>query len=383
LHRDLTLGSRGVWPRHRERDIRVYHSGLCEATLPPSLVLNDFLNPMSPAHAPAKALAHSADTALVAIGRNEGERLKRCLASAQGHYRHIIYVDSASTDGSLEAARALGADCVALDMSTAFTAARARNAGWQRALSLQPDLVYVQFIDGDCEVLPEWPAEGHRFMASHPQVGALAGHVRERHPERSIYNLMCDTEWRRPAGEATAVGGIALVRVEALRAVEGFDAGMIAGEEPEMCLRMRRKGWMIWQLDAPMTLHDAAMLRFGQWWTRAIRTGYAFSLGAAMHGRAPERFWVQEQRRGALWGLVLPGLALLLGALVSPFAGLALAALYPLQWARLYLRERGRLPKAGLQTLFVVLGKLAEGLGQLKFRWQRLSGAQARLIEYK
>lgn len=337
---------------------------------------------MSPARPPA-SLTQGGQTALVAIGRNEGERLKRCLASAQGHYQRVIYVDSASTDGSLAAAQAAGADCLSLDMSTPFTAARARNAGWQRALALAPDLVYIQFIDGDCEVLPAWPAIGHAFMDAHPKVGALAGHVRERHPERSIYNLMCDTEWRRPPGEATAVGGIALVRVAALQAVDGFDARMIAGEEPEMCLRMRRKGWTIWQLDAPMTLHDADMLRFGQWWKRATRTGYAFSLGADMHGQADERFWVQERQRGALWGLVLPALALALAWLVSPWAGLALAALYPVQWVRLYLRERGRLPRAGLQTMFVVLGKLAEGLGQLKFRWQRLSGAQARLIEYK
>jgi GT2 family glycosyltransferase len=323
------------------------------------------------------------NTAMVAIGRNEGERLKRCLAAAQGHYGLIVYVDSASTDGSLDAARAAGAECVSLDMSIPFTAARARNAGWQRALQMAPTLEHIQFIDGDCEILAGWPAVGRAFLDAHPTVGAVAGHVRERHPERSIYNLMCDTEWQRPPGESTAVGGIALVRVGALQAVDGFDARMIAGEEPEMCLRMRRKGWTIWQLDTPMTHHDAAMTRFGQWWKRTMRAGYAFRLGASMHGQAPERFWVAEQKRGWLWGVGVPAAAVVAAVAVSPLLGLAIAALYPVQWLRLYRQRRGQMPQAALQTFFLVFGKLAEGAGQIKFLWQRAVGAQARLIEYK
>jgi GT2 family glycosyltransferase len=321
--------------------------------------------------------------AMVAIGRNEGERLKRCLAAAVGHYSVVVYVDSASTDGSTAAARAAGADVVSLDMSIPFTAARARNAGWQRALALHPGLQYIQFIDGDCEILPGWPPLGLAFLQARPTVGAVAGHVRERYPERSIYNLMCDTEWQRPPGEATAVYGIALMRVAALKETGGFDVRMIAGEEPELCLRMRRKGWTIWQLDTPMTLHDAAMMRFGQWWKRTMRAGYAFRLGATMHGKAPERFWVVEQRRGWLWGVGMPATAVLGTLVVSPWLGMALASLYPLQWLRLYWQRRRKLPSAALQTFFLVLGKLAEGAGQIKFLWHRATGAHVRLIEYK
>jgi hypothetical protein len=125
------------------------------------------------------------------------------------------------------------------------------------------------------------------------------------------------------------------------------------------------------------------MTRFGQWWKRTMRAGYAFRLGATMHGKAPERFWVAEQRRGWLWGVGIPAAALLAGLVLGPWWGVAVAALYPLQWVRLYTRQRGQLPSAGLQTFFLVLGKLAEGAGQVKFLWQRATGAQARLIEYK
>lgn len=324
-----------------------------------------------------------ASTALVAIGRNEGERLKRCLASAAGHYRLIVYVDSGSTDGSVQVAEVAGAQIVALDMSLPFTAARARNAGWRRAVERAPGLRFVQFVDGDCEIQPQWPAMARGFLETHPKVAAVAGLRRERFPQRSIYNLICDTEWQRPAGQTAAIGGDVLMRLDALQAAGGYDDRMIAGEEPELCLRLRRLGWTIWQLDTTMTLHDADMTRFGQWWKRTMRAGYAFSLGASMHGRAPERFWVTEQRRGLLWGVGLPLAGLLAGIAVSPWIALAVLALYPIQWWRLFRRQRGQLPKAAEQTFFLVLGKFAEGFGQLKFLWHRLTGAQARLIEYK
>jgi GT2 family glycosyltransferase len=283
----------------------------------------------------------------------------------------------------MDAARAAGAQTVALDMRVPFTAARARNAGWRHALEAAPDLQFVQFVDGDCEIQPAWPAEAHAFLDGHPKVAAVAGLRRERFPQRSIYNLICDTEWQRPAGETTAIGGDVLMRLEALKAVGGYDDRMIAGEEPELCLRMRRLGWTIWQLDSTMTLHDADMTRFGQWWKRTMRAGYAFSLGASMHGRSPERFWVTEQRRSLIWGVGLPLLGLIGALWVNPWLGLAVAALYPVQWLRLFSQQRSHLPSAARQTFFLVLGKFAEGTGQLKFLWHRLTGAQARLIEYK
>ncbi|MGB0911952.1 MAG: glycosyltransferase, partial [Phaeobacter italicus] len=48
----------------------------------------------------------------VVIGRNEGQRLIDCLTSMRGQVARIVYVDSGSTDGSQDAATALGAEVV-------------------------------------------------------------------------------------------------------------------------------------------------------------------------------------------------------------------------------------------------------------------------------
>jgi GT2 family glycosyltransferase len=313
----------------------------------------------------------------VVIGRNEGARLLACLASLQGQVRRVVYVDSGSTDGSVQAARAAGAEVVALDMTRPFTAARARNAG----LALLSGDGLVQMVDGDCQVQPGWIAAALAAFATHPQAVVICGRRREIHPDRSIYNRLCDREWNTPVGLASACGGDALIRLPALRAVGGYREDLIAGEEPELCLRLRRKGGQIWRIDAEMTLHDAAMTRFSQWWRRSHRAGHAFAEGAALHGASPERHWVTETRRSLLWGLGVP-LAAALAALVHP-SGALILLLWPLQIARLALRwgDQGR---AGAEAaVFTVLGKVPEGLGVLGYWWGRLRGRRRGLIEYK
>ena len=66
---------------------------------------------------------------IVVIGRNEGNRLKISLLSAIGENRTVVYVDSGSTDDSVQLAHSLGAKVIELDMSNQFSAARARNTG--------------------------------------------------------------------------------------------------------------------------------------------------------------------------------------------------------------------------------------------------------------
>src|SRR4051794_6544130 len=93
---------------------------------------------------------------VIAIGRNEGERLRRCLESLSGLGLTIVYVDSSSEDGSVELARGLGAEVVELDLARPFTAARARNEGFERLGQIDPEVRFVQFVDGDCEVAGGW-----------------------------------------------------------------------------------------------------------------------------------------------------------------------------------------------------------------------------------
>ena len=444
---------------------------------------------MSPAvPAPASPLA------AIVIGRNEGGRLVRCLASVGAAVRReggapgrVVYVDSGSTDGSLAAARAAGAVVVALDPAAPFTAARARNAGLavlrgaspeaagsagfgprghdaeagptdfglskrvEAAVSGVPDSeaattppdrlpsdpdrpdpsprvppppdsqallpgpgpaptpAYVQFIDGDCEIRPGWIPAAMAFLETHPEAAVACGRRRERFPEASVWNRLCDAEWDTPVGPARACGGDALIRMAALDRVGGYDPRLIAGEEPEMCVRLRQEGWTVWRLDVEMTLHDAAMTRFSQWWTRMRRGGHAAAEGMAMHGAAPERHGVASVRRALLWGLVLP-VAALAGCLWSPWSLLLLLA-WPAQVVRLALRDGaarngtdgtevggagtdgtgaggrnvatggGRAAWEGAS--FLTLGKIPEAMGVLDYLWRRGLRRPATLIEYK
>lgn len=331
---------------------------------------------------PSSTLA-APDLAAVVIGRNEGARLVRCLASVVPAVGRVVYVDSGSTDGSPEAARAAGALVVQLDLSTPFTAARARNAGiaaLREGAPPAPSPAYVQFIDGDCELQPGWIATARDFLDSHPRAAIACGRRRERFPEASVYNRLCDREWDTPIGEAKACGGDALIRWTALEEVGGYNPALIAGEEPEMCVRLRARGWQIWRLDAEMTLHDAAMMRFGQWWNRTRRGGHAAAEGMALHGRPPERHGVAQVRRAVAWGVVLPGLAVA-GLAVTPWS-LALLLAWPAQVIRLSLRDGGK-HGAWEQALFLTLGKIPEAWGALEYWARRGLRRPIGLIEYK
>jgi GT2 family glycosyltransferase len=318
---------------------------------------------------------------VVIIGRNEGERLKRCVASVRAAAARVVYVDSNSTDGSADWARSVGVDVVQLDLALPFTAARARNAGYRRLREAAPELRYVQFVDGDCEVVPTWIPAALAFLQQNPQAAAACGRRRERHPQQSIYNRLCDQEWDTPVGRTRSCGGDVMMRAAALDAVGGYRDSLIAGEEPELCVRLRAGGWEVWRLDEEMTWHDAAITRWRQWWKRTQRGGHAFAEGAWLHGGAPERHGVAAVRRALAWGAVGP-LAILVLSLIHP-AWLLLALVYPLQVLRLALRDGIRDPAQRRRALFLVLARFPEAQGVLTFWLNRLRRRRSALIEYK
>lgn len=314
--------------------------------------------------------------AIIVIGRNEGERLRRCFQSLlDSGAGHIVYVDSGSTDGSVACAESFNVDVVLLDPAKPFTAARARNAGFDFIRSKVPETKYVQFVDGDCEVIGEWLQKALQALESNHGLAVVCGRRRERFPEVSIYNRLCDMEWDTPVGESKACGGDAMFRADAFEAVGGYNGDLIAGEEPELCFRLRQAGWKIARIDADMSLHDAAMLRFGQWWRRSMRSGYAYAEGAWLHGASPERYCVRETLRIWLWGFLLPVVCLLTAGVSAP--AFLLFLIYPAQTARI-ASKRG-----WLYASFCTLGKFAEWTGQVRFLLRLLAGAEQTLIEYK
>jgi GT2 family glycosyltransferase len=318
---------------------------------------------------------------IVVIGRNEGERLRRCLSSVMGQAQIVVYVDSGSNDGSVTMAREMGAVVVELDLSIPFTAARARNEGFAKLNGCE----FVQFVDGDCEIVAGWLDRAAAELAGDEKLAVVCGRRRERSPDSSIYNKLCDIEWNTPIGDARSCGGDAMMRAAAFRQVGGFDASVIAGEEPELCVRLRAAGWKIRRIDAEMTLHDAAMSRFGQWWKRMVRGGHAYAQGAAMHGAPPERHWVRETRRIVFWGVILP---LLIVILAWPTRGISLVLLlgYAVLWRRVYggaIRKGLSRDDARMYARHMVVGKFAEAQGLITFWKSRLLGRKTALIEYK
>jgi glycosyltransferase involved in cell wall biosynthesis len=329
---------------------------------------------------PAGGAYSPASFGAVIIGRNEGDRLKSCLASLSDTL--VVYVDSGSTDDSVQTARQRGADVVELDLSIPFTAARARNKGFARLQEIAPDLRYALFVDGDCEIIAGWPREAVRFLESQPDVAAVFGQLRERYPERSVYNWLCDQEWNRPVGEVRAFAGNVMIRAFALASVGGYREDVIAAEEDELSVRLRAANWRIRRIAGDMGLHDAAITRFSQWWRRSLRSGYAFAQGAYLHGEAPERHFVWERNRSLIWGVVLPLGCLVAGIAFAPW-GYAGWSVYVLQLARQVARQTGSISDRVSLSFFQLLARFPESWGVMKFTRDWLFGRRPSLIEYK
>ena len=328
---------------------------------------------------------------MVVIGRNEGDRLARCLASVCTIARRV-YVDSGSTDGSVSLAQDEGVTVLELEVPPRFTAARARNAGLLQLLVEDPDLEFVQMVDGDCEIQARWLECALEALRTEPELAVVAGRLRERFPQRSIYNALCEEEWNPPVGLTSGVGGNALFRVAALREVGFYNPAMIAGEEMDLGARLRERGWQLRRVTAEMGLHDANITRFRQWWNRTRRSGHACGELAVLHPEVRDPDWRGMVGRILLWTVVMPGLltvTIVLALLLDPrwWIATALAFLsWPLNTVRLMRRERGRglsPTLARASAFFLMLGKLPQLLGLIGYHRNRLLGRASSLIEYK
>ena len=325
-----------------------------------------------------------ADIGSVIIGRNEGERLARCLDSVLSQVAVAVYVDSGSTDDSVAMARERGVEVVRLDLDRPFTAARARNEGLARLVEIASEIRFVQFIDGDCELREGWIEAAYAQLMLHPKLVVVCGRRRERFPETSVYNALCNVEWDGNPGEVDSSGGDALMRCDALQSVGGFNPRLIAGEEPDLCYRLRRAGGTVLRLEHEMTWHDAAMMRLGQWWKRARRAGYAFAENHWDHRVDRAGFRSSDVRRILFWGGAVP-IALLGLSIWRPWCAVGILV-FPLQAFRISRKLDPMPTKRGLAIRYAwscVLGKFPEILGVLQYHVNRIVGRRGSLIEYK
>jgi len=317
----------------------------------------------------------------VVIGRNEGQRLVNCLTSMQGEVDLLIYVDSGSSDGSLQAAEALGAETVLLSADVPFTAARARNAGFEKIMARPDAPDFVQFVDGDCTLEAGYLTHAAEALAADARLGLVTGWRAEIYPEASIYNEMCHFEWHRPAGEIMACGGDMMVRARAFEEVGGFNPEVIAAEDDEFCTRLRKAGHKLMRLPIPMTHHDANMTRFSEWWSRAVRTGHGFEQVNDLH---PDYF-VRERRRMWVYGGVLPLLALIGAVLFWPLLALVFG-LYAVSYVRTVrglVRDGLIRDRARRHAFYLFLSKFPNIMGAATYRKRKRRGSAMEIIEYK
>ncbi len=325
---------------------------------------------------------------VVIIGRNEGPRLVRCLASVRALRGvtgavEIIYVDSASTDDSVNVAQACGAQVIVLQGERP-TAARGRNAGWRAAHA-----PFVLFLDGDTILDPDFVARALPHF-SDERVAVVCGQRREIAPGNSVYNRVLDLDWVFQAGAAAYCGGDALMRRAVLQELNGYDASLIAGEEPDLCCRMRLRGYVILQTGEPMTGHDLAITRWPQYWRRAVRTGYAYTQVARRFRHTAQPLWSAEVKHN-----LLSGGALLLLACGGVTATLWQRSLWPLIFGLLFftclsvrtaLKTHWKAPQLATRLLYGAHSHVQQipiFIGQLMFwrdQWRRQRRA---LIAYK
>lgn len=337
--------------------------------------------------APESTPASARAVGVVVIGRNEGARLRGCLeALLRLGVEALVYVDSGSRDGSAGLARSLGVDTFELDPARPFSAARARSEGTQRLLQRHPALQKIQFVDGDVVLAEGWLAAAARVLDEVPGVAAVNGRLAEQHPERSIYNRLCEIEWNQAeAGEIESFGGNVMIRVSGLREAGGWNPAVIAAEDDELAIRLRRAGGRIHRLDRLMGYHDAAITSLRQWWIRAVRCGHAYAQVSSLHGADPALHFGPQLRRTVLWGALVPAGAL---GLALPTLGLSLLALgaYPLRALRTGRSAHNRgipLRDALSWGVACTVSSVPEVLGVAKFYRNRFLGKASSIIEHK
>ena len=321
---------------------------------------------------------------VVVIGRNEGQRLRLCLASVCSQVEEVMYVDSASTDGSAELAEAMGVPVLRL-VDGRFTASRGRQAGMETMLQRRPNLQYVQFLDGDCVLEAGWLPAATPYLDGHPRVGGVSGRRREERCEELFYSRLLDIDWDLAPGDAPHVGGDSLMRVESLAQVGGWSTELIAGEDPDISFRMRDLGWKIARLGLPMTVHDANMTRFREYWRRAIRSGHAYAEVGWRHRHGSGWSWLKHTLGIVAYGAVLPVAGILCAFLFWP-ASLLVILIYVRMLAVMisFCRRKGSTWRLSIAYAALnLVCKFASFVGVARYWVGRASGREGRLIEYK
>ncbi len=246
---------------------------------------------------------------VVIIGLNEEKIIGECLSSVlelnlSDCTLEFIYVDSGSTDKSIEIVETFSNVRVVNLNDANPSAAKARNLG----VSLTNG-EFIQFVDGDSILDEQWLKKALPILSSDNSIGAVFGAIEEVGKQSNIYMKVCQFDWYMPPGDYRLCGGNALWKRTVFDEVGLFDGGLIAGEEPDLCFRVRQNGYRIVCIDTPMVKHDLDMHYFKDYWNRSVRSGTAYAIIAMRYRKTQEKLWFKEMIRNFsevfIWLLLL------------------------------------------------------------------------------
>lgn len=320
----------------------------------------------------------------VIIGRNEGFYLHEALDSIISQNfpgSSIVYVDSGSSDNSLKIAQSLNINIVELSTDTAFTAARARNEGFSKLIEIDPDIEFVQFMDADCKMYKHWIDNAMPNFCEDDSIAIVCGLRKELKPDLNLFNSFCDNEWNEKLGYVTSCGGDFIIRKSLFEKFNGFNEKLIAGEEPEFCYRLRSKGFLIKRIECKMTLHDANIQSFGQWWKRAVRTGYAYAESFYLYRKSKTGFRKRECLSIIFWNLLFYMIFILSISVSRTY--LFLLFLYPVNVYKIHMNLNANYLNKIQYSVSIMFQKFAQFQGIITFLIYRVLNKKHEIIEYK
>ncbi|HVE94469.1 MAG TPA: glycosyltransferase family 2 protein [Acidimicrobiales bacterium] len=225
---------------------------------------------------------------VVVVTWQAASTVSACLASVPPD-AHVIVVDNASEDGTVEIVRAARPDAVVIENQSNLGFAAAANQGIRAASALQ-DIV---LLNPDAVLAPGAVAALATFAAEHPRVAATSALIVDDHgraerfacgrdptllsvavheagagtilPSLSLYRGGPSAQ---PEKVDWVAGTAVLLRRRALDTVGLFDERyFLYAEDIDWCRRARQAGWECWINPAAVATHagSAAVSSAGNW----------------------------------------------------------------------------------------------------------------------